>query len=285
MNLKQNALKFFRQKYPNCSTLEGTISSLNDPNQPLPIAYYSTITLVDFDSGIKHKVIVTDNVEAISIFSNHRTDLTNDIFSEDEKIEIISGNALGHKQYLSTKNIKYSTKVFFYSKIDTQEKINLLRDAKIQCEIVNESELYHSVFISYGDPDEEIAYDLNDHLEKNGVKTWFFPKDKRGGEKLHRMMHNNINNFDKILFLCSKNSLDRNGVLNEIEETITAQARKGGKEIMFPVCLDDYLFNGWSPEPPDLKEQLMSYVCLYFKRTSEDGALKELAKILSDLKR
>ncbi|PWY54779.1 hypothetical protein DGG96_15480 [Legionella qingyii] len=120
----------------------------------------------------------------------------------------------------------------------------------------NDKVNYHSVAISYGGLDEDIADKLNDFLIQNGVKTWFYPEHSLPGEKLHRMMSNMINEADRVILLCSKSSLHRNGVLNELERILEREAREGASAILIPIALDKYVFEEWTPEKKDLADQI-----------------------------
>jgi hypothetical protein len=107
--------------------------------------------------------------------------------------------------------------------------------------------LMQSSFISYGVPDEKFAIALRDELHKNGVITFLFHDNAVPGQKLHHMMRGGVNNYDRVILICSKASLDRTGVLNEIEETLQREARDGGASYLIPIRLDDYVFTGWYP--------------------------------------
>jgi hypothetical protein len=107
--------------------------------------------------------------------------------------------------------------------------------------------MYSSVFISYGGPDESFARRINAALIAVGVKTWFFKHDALPGQKLHEVMRRGVQEHDRVLLICSKNSLARPGVTNEIEKVLEREAREGGSAILIPITIDDYLFNGWWP--------------------------------------
>lgn len=104
------------------------------------------------------------------------------------------------------------------------------------------------VFISYGAPDQKFAEIINRELNLAGINTFFFPEHATPGVKLHRMMHKEINASDKVVMICSKNSLNRNGILNELEEVLSKEAREGGKPILIPIAIDDYVFDEWVPD-------------------------------------
>lgn len=98
-----------------------------------------------------------------------------------------------------------------------------------------------STFISYGQPDEAFAQKLNDALLQGGVTTFFFKYDAVPGQPLHRLMREGVNEHDRVILVCSKGSLRRSGVLNEIEETFRREARDGGAAYLIPIRLDNYI--------------------------------------------
>jgi len=133
-----------------------------------------------------------------------------------------------------------------------------------------------SVFISYGGPDEAAATRLNRALEARGVKTFLFTHDAKAGQPLHRMMRDNVNEHDWVLLLCSRNSLNRPGVLNEIEESLRRSSRGGGQNILVPIALDDYVFAEWKPARADLALYIRDLVIAKFTDAFQsEGALDE----------
>lgn len=112
--------------------------------------------------------------------------------------------------------------------------------------------LMPNAFISYGGPDVGFAAQLNDDLKKAGVKTFFFPESAQFGRKLHHEMRDNIQEADRVILLCSRSSLRRPGVENEIEETLAREAAEGGSSILVPVALDDFVYSDWTPREAGL---------------------------------
>jgi hypothetical protein len=130
--------------------------------------------------------------------------------------------------------------------------------------------LMHSTFISYGGPDTTFARKLRDALLRNGVRTYLFGDDAVPGELLHRVMRDGISSHDRVVLVCSRASLDRSGVQNEIELTLGREARDGGVSYLIPVILDDYVF-GWTPARAHLAQALRERVVADFRGTDTDG--------------
>ena len=129
---------------------------------------------------------------------------------------------------------------------------------------------HFSVFISYGQPDAPFAEHLYKELQATGVKTFFFPAHATPGQKLHRTMRQGVNAHDRVILVCSQASLQRNGVLNEIEETLQREARDGGVSYLIPIRLDDYVFSGWTPPAPDTAQAVRDRVVADFRGAAID---------------
>jgi hypothetical protein len=131
---------------------------------------------------------------------------------------------------------------------------------------------YQSVFISYGGPDEVFARLLHDRLKAAGCEVFFFPESARPGDKLHRTMSDGVREYDRVLLICSRSSLGRAGVLNELERVLEREAAEGGSDILIPVNIDDFVFADWHPEREDVAVQIRARVVLSFVGATTDGA-------------
>ncbi|WP_437498247.1 toll/interleukin-1 receptor domain-containing protein [Sorangium sp. So ce1099] len=145
----------------------------------------------------------------------------------------------------------------------------------VDCAISLKTDIFkmlQSTFISYGAPDEPFARKLYEALHRNGVTTFFFPEHAEPGEKLHRMMRKGVNEHERVVLICSRHSLDRKGVLNELEEILTREARDGGASYLIPIRLDDYVFTGWKPTNADVAQAVRDRVVADFDGASDDEA-------------
>lgn len=139
-----------------------------------------------------------------------------------------------------------------------------------------------STFISYGAPDENFANRLNSDLEKNGVTTFFFPFDAVFGEKLHSTMRR-VDDYDRIILICSAQSLHRKGVQNEIEKVLEREAREGGSSLLIPITIDNYIFEDWAPVRPALKGEILNRVVADFR--NNDSYKDQLHRLLRALRK
>jgi len=118
--------------------------------------------------------------------------------------------------------------------------------------------LMRSTFISYGGPDEAFARRLYDELRAHGVTTFFFPETARLGRRIGDEVHSRIQEHDRVILVCSRDSLDRPGVRNEIQETFDREARDGGATYLLPIRLDDYVLDGWDdPLAPRVRDRIV----------------------------
>jgi transcriptional regulator with XRE-family HTH domain len=153
--------------------------------------------------------------------------------------------------------------------------------------LLNPSSEYHSVFISYGGPDEMFARALYDALKKQGVETFFFPESAPPGQRLHRTMSSGVNEYDRILLICSRASLARPSVQNELEQVLAREAREGGTELLIPVTIDEFVFDGWRSEREDIATQVRDRVIADFRSAAPatPDFARRLDRILRQLKR
>jgi uncharacterized protein YjbI with pentapeptide repeats len=160
----------------------------------------------------------------------------------------------------------------------------------VSCALSLETKVFamlQSTFISYGSPDEPFARKLYEALHRNGVTTFFFAEHAVPGDKLHRMMRKGVNEHDRVILVCSKTSLDRKGVLNEIEETLARESRDGGAAYLIPIRLDGYVFSGWAPPNADTAQSVRDRVVADFEGADTDRAKFDtgVRKLIAALKK
>jgi hypothetical protein len=200
--------------------------------------------------------------------------------------EFGSAKPRGHR--IDTTQMPFAPRVLLYAGklgVETATALGIFGRANILIDIVDQSELFKTVFVSYGGPDAAHAAAINEFLKARGVNTWFFPKDARVGDKLHRVMHEGVNKYDRVLLVCSEAALSRPGVLNEIERVLEREAREGGSDILLPVTLDDFVFDRWKPDRPDIAQQVRARVIAYIRNPAAGGveAVEALNKLVDAL--
>jgi hypothetical protein len=146
--------------------------------------------------------------------------------------------------------------------------------------------LMQSTFISYVGPDEAFARKLYDALRAHKVVVFFFPETARVGERLDNEVFRRIQEHDRVLLVCSRDSLNRSGVINEIQETLDREARDGGATYLLPIMLDDYVLSGWRRTHPELAERIGRRIIGDFRGTKRDKVAfdKAMTRVVDALK-
>lgn len=168
-----------------------------------------------------------------------------------------------------------------------------LVDALRSIDVADLFTMLQSVFLSYGQPDENVAARLRNELTENGVKTWYFPEDAVPGSRLARHLEDEVNRYDRMILCCSVRALQRPGVLHEVEEVLEREQREGGSEVLIPVLLDDIWGSGdqppewWPARKRHVYRSLRKRVCVDFRDALDDPEKwsMNLQKLLLALKR
>jgi len=142
---------------------------------------------------------------------------------------------------------------------------------------------FYTCFISYSSKDKGFCDRLYADLQSNGVRVWYFPEDARWGKPVWDEIDRSIERYDKLVVVCSKHSLQSGPVLREIERALQREDREGGN-ILFPVRIDNYLFEEWKHPR---KADVLSKVAGDFQGWDEDVGKYDAAfgRFLEYLKR
>lgn len=285
--LHLNAIAFLQKRFPSALVLNSEIT-FSDQNGASIFKLYPMIAQ-DMQSGVKQRAIAIENlgiqgeVQAIAQSMGK-------IFDElDGGIYVKMGNSLkpsGHE--IDTNQMTYAPRIILYTNkscVAIQHVIDIFSSANTLIDVVDESEMHKTLFISYGGPDEEIVSKINKRIKAKGVKTWFFPDDALPGEKLHRMMHDGVNKHDRVLLVCSKKALIRPGVLNEIERVLEREAKEGGADILIPIALDDFVYGDWAPERKDIAGHVRARVITKISGDHNDLLEEQIGKVVSALRK
>lgn len=101
---------------------------------------------------------------------------------------------------------------------------------------------FFSCFISYARADYNFADYLRRRLLKRNISCWQDTHDMRGGGYWRGQIYDAIDKHDKLILVCSRASLTRPAVVEEILEAINRE-RRTGEQKLFPIRLDDYIFS------------------------------------------
>ncbi|MBL8099874.1 MAG: toll/interleukin-1 receptor domain-containing protein [Anaerolineales bacterium] len=118
--------------------------------------------------------------------------------------------------------------------------------------LVGKSIQFFSCFISHSHYDQLFCERLYADLQANDVRVWYFPEDAKWGEPVWGEIDRSIKDYDKLIIVCSKHSLTSGPVLREIERALNREDKEG-KNILFPITVDDYIFESWEhPRKADI---------------------------------
>jgi hypothetical protein len=285
--LHKNAIAFLQKRFPTALVLNSE-SSFFDTNGKIILKIYPMIAQ-DMQSGIKQRAIAVENLGShgeIPAIARSMDKLFQEL---DGSVYVKMGNTInprGHE--IDTNQMAYAPRIVLYTNklfVPIEQVINAFSEVNALIDVVEESEMHKTLFISYGGPDEESVSIINGKLKSKGVQTWFFPIDALPGEKLHRMMHDGVNKHDRVLLVCSEQSLTRPGVLNEIERVLEREAKEGGSSILIPISLDDFVYGDWAPERTDIADQVRTRVITKIDIGDDQKLENQIGKIVKVLQK
>lgn len=290
IDFPKRAIDFLQKRFPRAPVLNKEMKLLNNITGETVKEFYPMIAL-DPDSGIKQRLLAVHDFGSDDEVHHFAVTLSSLINELDQSAWVSLGYTnlpSGHE--INTGQMLFSPKVLIYTNklcVSYSNVLEIFKKHGYIVEIIDEEKLHETLFISYGSPDESYVSLINNYLKMSGIKTWFFHDDAVPGQKLHRVMHEGVNNYDRVLLVCSKDSLSRHGVLNELERVLEREAKEGGKEILIPITLDDYVYKDWAPNRPDLADQVRSRVITKLPKSTElTDEFKDIAnKLLVALKR
>ena len=107
----------------------------------------------------------------------------------------------------------------------------------------------YKCFISFTEADDKFAEKLYKDLKAAGIDDWRWKEDAKWGKTLMRSIDKAVQIYDKVIVVCSEQSLNSPAVIREIERALQKEdslARQGkDNEVLLPIRLDDYIFDGW----------------------------------------
>jgi TIR domain/Pentapeptide repeats (8 copies) len=141
---------------------------------------------------------------------------------------------------------------------------------------------FYSCFISHSARDGEFVDRLYADMQANGVRCWSFPEDAKWGESVWGEIDRSIHTYDKLVVVCSANSLQSGPVNREIERALQREDRES-RHILFPIRIDGYLFEKWEhPRKADVISKVVGNFVGWEDLAIYRKALDRLLKNLRD---
>ena len=151
--------------------------------------------------------------------------------------------------------------------LSPEKRLNILY--KID-ELMNSSPiLLYPVFLSHSWADKDFTRKLQTTLDQKGVRCWLDEKQTKPGDKIIRVIDQAIKHYDKLVLICSKDSLNSWWVERELERVLEKERElnRGKKEaekidLLIPITIDNYLFDSWDSS---WKTEVSRYIVGDFK--------------------
>jgi hypothetical protein len=145
---------------------------------------------------------------------------------------------------------------------------------------------FYKCFISFTEADDAFSERLYNDLQAEGVRCWRWKEDAKWGKTLMSSIDQAVRLYDKLIIVCSEQSLESPAVIREIERALQkeddlARQDKEG-EVLFPIRLDDYIFTGWNHHRK--ADVIAKNVGDFRKWKDHDSYQKSLDRLLRDLK-
>jgi uncharacterized SAM-dependent methyltransferase len=265
-----------------------TSALLQNTNLCIDIEDVSFLGLIDAERSIQVKVLYQNKGACTKIVLPDRSEID---FPIDDTIRLYltrKYTSHGIGALLDTCGLQllaqeHSTFSSIYSSSRFGMAVMLLQRSPLKT-----SSCWDSAFISYGSPDQPFAEKLNRSLRERGVNTFFFARDTPPGEKAYHVMSKGVNEYDRTILICSRQSLERLPVLNELDLVLSRESREGGSRCLIPITLDRYIYDDWEPRNKYMRTSVLDRsVCDFIESDSHDEThfIQALGQLLLALRK
>jgi hypothetical protein len=141
---------------------------------------------------------------------------------------------------------------------------------------------HYSCFLSYSSKDDEFARRLYNDLQGKNIRTWYAPEDLKIGDRFRLRIDESIRIHDKLVLILSANSVASDWVETEVESALERE-RKEGKEVLFPIAIDDEAFTSQQSWAADIRRK--RHIGDFRKWKSHDDYTNAFDRLVRDLKK
>ena len=141
---------------------------------------------------------------------------------------------------------------------------------------------YYSCFLSYSSKDDEFARRLYNDLQGKKIRTWYAPEDLKIGDRFRSRIDESIRIHDKLVLILSANSVASDWVETEVESALERE-RKEGKEVLFPIAIDEEAFTSQQSWAADIRRK--RHIGDFRKWKSHDDYTNGFDRLVRDLKK
>jgi hypothetical protein len=140
---------------------------------------------------------------------------------------------------------------------------------------------FYSAFISYSSKNQDFADRLYADLQNNGVRCWLATEDLKIGDPFRDVIDQAIRLRDKLLLILSKPALQSEWVKDEVEAAFEEERKKRGRQILFPIRIDDGIMRTRKAWAAKLRRQ--RHIGDFTNWKDHDEYQKAFDKLLRDL--
>jgi uncharacterized protein YjbI with pentapeptide repeats len=147
----------------------------------------------------------------------------------------------------------------------------------------NPALMIYPAFLSHSWSDKPFVRKLYDALAEKGVTTWLDEKKLKPGDNIHDSISEGIKYYDKLILVCSENSLNSWWVEKELEK-VYEKEREMQKErekkfrLVIPIRIDDSIFQ----RKEGILTTVRNSVIGDFTQWQDDAAFEKAVKELVD---
>ncbi len=145
----------------------------------------------------------------------------------------------------------------------------------------------YPVFLSHSWENKPFARKLYEALIAKGVNVFFDEKKLKPGDDFYESLSKGIEHYDKMILVCSKESLTESWWVDREIDRLLAKERELMKErghrinLLIPIMIDDYIFEWQGAKKEEIKRYLIGDFREWENEEKFEKALTELIHALN----